>query len=338
MALLPPDSPRRRDRGKEEAARKQRARFARDVGDEHGQAWAHQTPRPKRSKFTLIVGAIFIAFVVLGALPLVLRSGDSQLIRPNCTTPAVAGLPDEDRPGNRLRLAGRRPRRRARTCSRSTRPTVTDAVTGPRPAGQRPDAAAPLDAARLPLRAALAPAPDPGAHEVTLFRRDGTELGASGGDRPRGVLTGPTVRIAGLAADPSRVRGWPRSPLTPSRSVHARTHEEGEAPGPRRRRGGTSRPGPDDRRQCRRRPRVAHRRATRARPRLGQGRRHRQGRVPRTRPCANPPRAPSRCPSRSPRSRSAPPWPRTRCVPAALPAKAAQQSQTRPRSRRSRTR
>src|SRR5262245_53085430 len=99
MALLPPDSPRRRDRGKEEAARKQRARFARDVGDEHGQAWAHQTPRARRSKFTVIVGAIFIAFVVLGALPLVLRSGDSQLIQPNCSTPGVATGPAKIRPG-----------------------------------------------------------------------------------------------------------------------------------------------------------------------------------------------------------------------------------------------
>src|SRR5918996_1067346 len=58
MVLLPPDSPRRRDRGREEAARKQRARFARDVGDEHGQAWAHQSPRPRRSKFTLFVAAM----------------------------------------------------------------------------------------------------------------------------------------------------------------------------------------------------------------------------------------------------------------------------------------
>src|SRR6185437_8934470 len=83
-------------------------------GDEHGLAWAHQTPRPKRSKFTLIVGAIFIAFVVLGALPLVLRSGDGQLVQPNCTTPAVATGPAKIKPGTNFAWQAAARRRRSR--------------------------------------------------------------------------------------------------------------------------------------------------------------------------------------------------------------------------------
>ena len=37
--------------------------------------------------------------MVLGALPLVLHNGDSQLIRPNCNTPAVAWVRPAIRPG-----------------------------------------------------------------------------------------------------------------------------------------------------------------------------------------------------------------------------------------------
>src|SRR6185312_14682012 len=157
MAFTPPDSPRRRDRGREEAARRQRARLARDLGDEHGQAWAHQTPRPKRSKFTLIVGAIFIAFVVLGALPLVLRSGDGQLVQPNCTTPAVATGPQQGPYVLALDAA-----------------SVTGPVGGP----IRPDngrvLSAPLTLTGCRSPQTLAAGPDnSGTHEVALFRHTG---------------------------------------------------------------------------------------------------------------------------------------------------------------------
>jgi len=174
MALLPPDSPRRRDRGKEEAARKQRARFARDVGDEHGQAWAHQTPRPKRSKFTMIVGAIFIAFVVLGALPLVLRSGDSQLIRPNCTTPAVAAGPAKIRPGTNFAWQAAGPVQGPYVLALDAA-TVTGPVTGPVTPDNGRVLSAPLTLTGCRSAQTLARGPDnSGTHEVALFRHDGT--------------------------------------------------------------------------------------------------------------------------------------------------------------------
>ena len=152
MAFTPPDSPRRRDRGREEAARRQRARLARDLGDEHGQAWAHQTPRPKRSKFTLIVGAIFIAFVVLGALPLVLRSGDGQLVQPNCTTPAVATGPAKIKPGTNFAWQAAGPQQGPYVLALDA--GIGDR-SGRRPdhAGQRPGAVRTADADRLPLPA-----------------------------------------------------------------------------------------------------------------------------------------------------------------------------------------
>ncbi len=174
MALLPPDSPRRRDRGREEAARKQRARFARDVGDEHGQAWAHQSPRPRRSKFTLVVAAIFIAFGVLGALPLILHDGDSQLVQPNCTTPAVAAGPGKIPPGTKFAWQAAGP-------EQGPYVLVLDAaaVTGPVGGPVTPDAGRVLSApiALTGCRSAqtLAAGPDTkGTHEVALFRHSGT--------------------------------------------------------------------------------------------------------------------------------------------------------------------
>jgi hypothetical protein len=174
MALLPPDSPRRRDRGREEAARKQRARFARDVGDEHGQAWAHQTPRPRRSRFTIIVGTIFIAFVVLGALPLVLRSGDSQLVQPNCSTPVVATGPAKIRRGTPFAWQAAGPEQGPYVLALDAA-----ALTGPVGGPVTPDngrvlsAPMTLTGCRSAQTLATGP-PDPGPHEVALFRRSGT--------------------------------------------------------------------------------------------------------------------------------------------------------------------
>ena len=174
MAFTPPDSPRRRDRGREEAARKQRARFARDVGDEHGQAWAHQTPRPKRSKFTVIVGAIFLAFVVLGALPLVLRSGDSQLIQPNCSTPAVATGPARIRPGTNFAWQAAGPVQGPYVLALDAA-TMTGPVSGPVTPDTGRVLSAPLTLTDCRSAQTLARGPDSkGAHEVALFRHDGT--------------------------------------------------------------------------------------------------------------------------------------------------------------------
>ena len=174
MALLPPDSPRRRDRGREDAARKQRARLARDVGDEHGQAWAHERPRPKRSKFTVIVGAIFIAFVILGGLAVVLQDGDSQLIRPNCTTPGVATGPAKINPGTNFAWQAAGPEQGPYVLALDAA-----AVTGPVGGPVTPDngrmLSAPVTLTGCRSAQTLAAGPDNrGTHEVALFRRSGT--------------------------------------------------------------------------------------------------------------------------------------------------------------------
>jgi hypothetical protein len=174
MALLPPDSPRRRDRGKDEAARMQRARAARDVGDEYGQAWAHVTPRARRSKFTVIVAAIFIAFAVLGALPLVLHDGDSQLVRPNCDTPAVGVGPATIRPGGDFAWQAAGPEQGPYVLALDAA-----AVTGPAGGPITPDTgrvlSAPITLTGCRSAQTLAAGPDArGAHEVALFRRSGT--------------------------------------------------------------------------------------------------------------------------------------------------------------------
>jgi hypothetical protein len=167
MAILPPDSPRRRDRGRDEAARKQRARFARDVGDEHGQAWAHQAPRARRSKFTVIVASIFIAFGVLGALPLVLHDGDSQLIQPNCETPAVAAGPAKIKPGTNFAWQAAGP-------VQGPYVLALDAATVTGPVGGVLSAPISLTGCRSAQTLAVGP-DSTGAHEVALFRRSGTE-------------------------------------------------------------------------------------------------------------------------------------------------------------------
>ena len=90
MALLPPDSTprRRRDRAAEDdAAARQRARLARDLGDEQGQAWAHE-PRRRRSKLTLGAAVALIAFAGLGAVPVFL-GGSGDLLPASCDRPAL---------------------------------------------------------------------------------------------------------------------------------------------------------------------------------------------------------------------------------------------------------
>lgn len=98
MALLPPDNTGRRDRTKEENARKRRVQFARDVGDEQGLAWQHE-PRRKRSKFTIGTTAVFAAFVILGALPLILHKGDGALLQPDCGAAAIESGPSRIQAG-----------------------------------------------------------------------------------------------------------------------------------------------------------------------------------------------------------------------------------------------
>jgi hypothetical protein len=61
--------------------------MARDLGDEQGQAWAHE-PRRKRSRVTVGAAVLLLAFAVLGALPMLLNHGDG-LLPADCARPAV---------------------------------------------------------------------------------------------------------------------------------------------------------------------------------------------------------------------------------------------------------
>jgi hypothetical protein len=176
MAILPPDSPRRRDRGKEEAAQKQRARFARDVGDEHGQAWAHQpVRRPRRSKITLVVAAVFVAFAVIGALPLILHKGDSQLVQPNCDTPALEAGPARIKPGTNFAWQAAGPQTGPYVVTIDAA-EVTGAAAGPVKADTGRILSGPigLDGCRSAQTVTAGPE-SRGSHEVALFRYSGSE-------------------------------------------------------------------------------------------------------------------------------------------------------------------
>jgi hypothetical protein len=173
MALLPPDSPRRRDRGKDEAARKQRARFARDVGDEQGLAWAHE-PQRKRSKFTIGVAAVFAAFVIIGALPLILHNGDSQLVRPNCDAPAVEAGPPRIRPGTNFAWQAAGPQSGPYVVTLDAA-TVTGAAAGPVKVDTGRVLSGPTDLSGCRSAQTVTAGPDAkGSHEVALFRHSGT--------------------------------------------------------------------------------------------------------------------------------------------------------------------
>ena len=97
MSILP-GSEGRRDPERAEATRKQRVRFARDIGDEHGQAWAHEQRRKPR-KFTVGTGVVLIAFAALGLIPLLLTRGDNGLVRATCEEVRLETGPDRVAPG-----------------------------------------------------------------------------------------------------------------------------------------------------------------------------------------------------------------------------------------------
>ena len=174
MALLPPDSPRRRDRGREEASRKQRARLARDLGDEYGQAWAHERPRARRSRFTVVVAIVFGAFVILGALPMVLHKGDSQLVQPSCDTPAVEAGPARIQPGTNFAWQAAGPEQGPYVMTLDAA-TVTGPPAGPVTVDTGRLLAGPTALPGCRSAQTIAAGPENrGSHEVALFRRAGT--------------------------------------------------------------------------------------------------------------------------------------------------------------------
>ena len=98
MSILP-GSEGRRDPERAEASRRQRVRFARDIGDEFGQAWAHE-PRRRPSKFTMGTGILLVAFATLGAIPLLLNRGESGMVRATCEKVVLDVEPGMVAPGS----------------------------------------------------------------------------------------------------------------------------------------------------------------------------------------------------------------------------------------------
>lgn len=175
MALLPPDSTprRRRDRTEDTAAARQRARMARDLGDEQGQAWAHE-PRRKRGKFTAGTAVTLLVFAGLGAVPVFLSGSDGQLLEAGCERPAVAV-------GTARISAGRDFGWQAAGPEQGPYVVTLDAVavTGPAAGPVTADTgrvlAGPIGLPGCRSAPAVATGPTTrGTHEVVLFRRTAT--------------------------------------------------------------------------------------------------------------------------------------------------------------------
>lgn len=173
MALLPPDSTGRHDPGKDAAARRQRARFARDVGDEQGQAWAHE-PRRRRSKLTIGTAAVFIAFVVLGALPMLLRDGGTGLVKVNCDVPGLEAGPSRIKVGTDFAWQAAGPVIGPYVVTLDAG-TVTGPPTGPVTVDSGRVLSGPTGLTGCRSAQTVTDGPSTkGSHEVALFRRTAT--------------------------------------------------------------------------------------------------------------------------------------------------------------------
>lgn len=170
--VLQPDSEGRRDPGRGEAARRQRARFARDVGDEAGLAWAHE-PRRGRSRFTVGTLAALVLFAGLGALPMLLNDSDGGLLKADCGTPALESSPGRVGPGQNFAWQAAGPQ------SGPYVVTLDAAEVSGEPGGSVRVAtgrvlAGPTGFPGCRSEQLVAAAPqEKGGHEVTLFRRSG---------------------------------------------------------------------------------------------------------------------------------------------------------------------
>ena len=171
MVLLP-GGEGRRDPERAEAARRQRARFARDIGDERSLGWAHEPRRP-RSRFTRVTFVALALFAALGALPLLSADGDG-LLPADCGTPALRTSPNQVGPGGTFAYQVAGPAEGSYVVTLDTPEVLDDGAGGARVAGGRLlGDPFPLPGCRSAQLLADAPAVT-GTHEVTLFRRSGT--------------------------------------------------------------------------------------------------------------------------------------------------------------------
>jgi hypothetical protein len=80
------------------AAQRRREAFARDIGDEHGRAFAYELPRARR-RWSGIVGLVLLLFAGFGAVPL-FRGSDGGLVSRQCDQPALGVSAGTVSPGN----------------------------------------------------------------------------------------------------------------------------------------------------------------------------------------------------------------------------------------------
>ena len=168
MVFLPSEG--RRDPERAAAARRQRERFARDIGDEVGRAWAHEPRRPRR-KFTVGTGIILVLFAGFGAFPLIFGDGSGGLIKADCDVPGVRLGTDDVAPGGSFSWQAAGPEAGPYLVTIDARAVTEDASGAVRPTGGRV-LAGPTDLSGCRSAAALSTAPEAsGVHEVTVFRR-----------------------------------------------------------------------------------------------------------------------------------------------------------------------
>ena len=173
MALLPPDSTGRRNKDKDTAAGRQRARFARDLGDEQGLAFAYE-PRRKRSKFTVGSAVVLLGFALLGAVPMLFNRGDGKLLPADCRTTAVEVGPTRIQAGTNFAWQAAGPAAGPYVVTLDAA-AVTGGANGPVSVDTGRVLAGPtgLTGCRSAQTVTAGPAIR-GGHEVALFRRTGT--------------------------------------------------------------------------------------------------------------------------------------------------------------------
>ena len=165
-----PSTEGRRDPERAAAARRQRERFARDIGDEVGRSWAHEPRRPRR-KFTVGTGIVLVLFAGFGALPLILGDGGGGLIKADCDVPGVRLGPDDVTAGQSFSWQASGPQAGPYLITLDARAVTQDASGAVRPTGGRV-LAGPTDLSGCRSAVALSTAPEAsGVHEVTVFRR-----------------------------------------------------------------------------------------------------------------------------------------------------------------------
>jgi hypothetical protein len=173
MSILP-GSEGRRDPERAEASRRQRVRFARDIGDEHAQAWAHE-PRRKPHKFTIGTGVVLIAFAGFGLIPVLTNRGAGGLIRTSCDRVAVDVGPRQVSPGASYawQFTGPAADQYVVTIDADT-VTVDASGRATAPSGTVLFGPASVPGCRSAQTVTNAPA-GTGQHTVAVFRRTGTE-------------------------------------------------------------------------------------------------------------------------------------------------------------------